>query len=55
MIQLIYLDPGSGSYLAQVIIASILGVVFYFKNILTLVRSFFGRLFGRKDADNNHE
>ena len=50
MIQLMYLDPGSGSYLAQVIIASILGVVFYFRNILAMVRGFFSKLFGRKDA-----
>lgn len=49
MIQLLYIDPGSGSYLAQVIIASILGVVFYFRNILTLIRGFFGRLFSKKD------
>jgi hypothetical protein len=29
---LLYVDPGSGSYLIQVIIAAILGALFYFKN-----------------------
>jgi hypothetical protein len=30
---LLYIDPGSGSYLIQVIVAAALGVVFFFKNI----------------------
>ena len=30
---LLYIDPGSGSYLVQVIVAAALGVVFFFKNI----------------------
>jgi hypothetical protein len=51
MMTLIYIDPGSGSYLTQVIIASLLGVVFYFRNIMAMIRSFFMRLFGRKDTD----
>jgi hypothetical protein len=34
---LLYIDPGSGSYLIQVIIAGALGIAFFFKNI--------GRLF----------
>ena len=29
---LLYIDPGSGSYLVQVIIAAVLGGLFYFKN-----------------------
>jgi hypothetical protein len=32
---LLYIDPGSGSYLVQVIIAAILGVVFYFVNTVS--------------------
>jgi hypothetical protein len=39
---LLYVDPGSGSYLVQVIIAAILGVVFYFKAIWFRVKVFFG-------------
>jgi hypothetical protein len=30
---LLYIDPGSGSYLVQVIIAAVLGVAFYFRNL----------------------
>jgi hypothetical protein len=41
MMQLLYLDPGSGSYLVQVIIAAVLGVLFYFKNAWAWIRSFF--------------
>lgn len=29
----LYVDPGSGSYLVQVLIAAALGVAFFFKNI----------------------
>lgn len=43
----LYIDPGSGSYLVQVIIAAILGGLFWFKNLWRRLRSFFTR--GRKD------
>ena len=49
MTELIYIDPGGGSYLAQVIIASILGVVFYFRNIWNIIRVYFNRFIGKKD------
>ena len=40
MIQyLLYIDPGSGSYLIQVIIAGALGIVFFFKNIGRFVKN----------------
>ncbi|MEO5594699.1 MAG: hypothetical protein ABIR15_10425 [Chitinophagaceae bacterium] len=42
---LLYIDPGSGSYLIQVIIAAILGVTFYFKTIWLRIKMFFS---GRK-------
>jgi hypothetical protein len=45
---LIYIDPGSGSYLIQVLIAGIVGIAFFFKNILTAIRHFFYRIFGKK-------
>ena len=38
---LLYVDPGSGSYLVQVIIAAILGALFYFKTIWWKIKSFF--------------
>jgi hypothetical protein len=39
----LYIDPGSGSYLVQVLVAAILGVVFFFKNIRLYIKSFFTR------------
>jgi len=40
---LLYVDPGSGSYLVQMIIAAILGALFYFKTIWWKIKSFFTR------------
>jgi len=40
---LLYVDPGSGSYLVQVIIAAILGALFYFKNLWWQIKAFFTR------------
>jgi hypothetical protein len=42
-ITLLYVDPGSGSYLVQIIIAAILGIAFYFKTIWHRIKSFFSR------------
>jgi len=44
---LLYIDPGSGSYLLQAIIAAVLGALFYFKNIWFRVKSFFVK--GKKE------
>ncbi len=38
---LLYLDPGSGAYLIQVIIAAVLGGLMFFKNGWTKFKSFF--------------
>jgi hypothetical protein len=40
---ILYVDPGSGSYLVQVIAAAVLGVVFYFKTFIAWIKSFFGK------------
>lgn len=37
----LYVDPGSGSYLVQAIIAAVVGALFYFKNIWWRVKAFF--------------
>ena len=42
-----YIDPGSGSYLIQAIIAGFLGVLYFFKGIRTWIMSLFARLLGR--------
>lgn len=39
----LYLDPGSGSYLIQAIVAGILGFLFFFKNIWYSIKAFFFR------------
>ena len=46
---LMYIDPGSGSYLIQAIIAAVLGALFYFKTIWWKVKSFFTKQ--KKDND----
>ena len=37
----LYIDPSSGSYLVQMIIAGILGSLFFFKNLWVKIKSFF--------------
>jgi hypothetical protein len=46
---LIYVDPGSGSYLVQLLIAAVLGLGFYFRSGWNYIRSFFSR---KKDEKN---
>ena len=48
----LYLDPGSGTYLLQVIIAAVLGGLMYFKNIWAKIKSFFVK---PKPADDLEE
>jgi hypothetical protein len=50
MYQLLYVDPGSGSYLIQALVAAITGFVFFFKNIRMYVRDKFQRLFRKKQS-----
>ncbi|HEY6503002.1 MAG TPA: hypothetical protein VIZ28_03420 [Chitinophagaceae bacterium] len=49
---LLYIDPGSGSYLIQVIAAAVVGVALFFKNIKLYIRSLFTRS-PRKPKDNS--
>ncbi|MFT3750751.1 MAG: hypothetical protein QM768_20735 [Agriterribacter sp.] len=39
---LLYIDPGSGSYIVQVIVAAVLGVAFYFKTFVAWIKNLFG-------------
>jgi hypothetical protein len=50
---LLYIDPGSGSYLIQMIIAAILGGLFFFKNMWWKIKSFFTR--GKPTDTENKE
>lgn len=52
---LLYLDPGSGSYLVQVIIAGVLGVLFYFKNMWRRIRAFFRKPDEEEDTAPGNE
>ncbi|MCR6719786.1 MAG: hypothetical protein NVV59_05700 [Chitinophagaceae bacterium] len=38
---MLYLDPGSGSYLAQIVAAAALGIVFFFRTIKLYILTFF--------------
>lgn len=44
-----YIDPGSGSLLLQMLIASIIGGLFYLRGLTTKVRDFFRRLLAPRD------
>lgn len=54
MAGLLYIDPGSGSYLVQVIVAAVLGVVFFFRNIKNHIKAFFFRP-DKNSKDNTPE
>jgi len=42
-ISLLYIDPGSGSFLVQAIAAAVVGIAVFFKNIKLYIKSFFSR------------
>jgi hypothetical protein len=44
----IYVDPGSGSYLIQALVAAVTGVLFFFKNIRMYLRDKFDQIFRKK-------
>jgi hypothetical protein len=53
---LLYIDPGSGSYLIQIIVAGALGVVFFFKNIGRFFKNawwYVKSLFTKSPKDNS--
>lgn len=50
---LLYVDPGSGSYLVQMIIAAILGVIFYFKSAWWRIKSFFTKKKNDRHLNND--
>jgi len=46
-----YLDPGTGSFILQLLMASILGALFTIKLYWRKVKSFFADLFSKKGKD----
>lgn len=49
-----YLDPGTGSYILQILIAAALVSVFYFKQIFAFVKKFVAKAF-RKSSENGKD
>ncbi len=49
-----YLDPGSGSFILQLLIAALLGAAFLLKTYWGRVKLFFRRLF-KKDDQQQHD
>ena len=50
---LLYIDPGSGSYILQMIIAAVLGVSFFFKNFWLSIKAFFTGKKPKKEDEND--
>jgi hypothetical protein len=48
----LYIDPGSGSYFVQAIIAAVLGGLFYFKQIWLKIKLFFSGKKKEQEPDN---
>jgi hypothetical protein len=49
-----YLDPGSGSFLLQLLLAGILGGLFVVKMSWSRIKGFFRRMFGRGQNPDEH-
>ncbi len=52
---LLYLDPGTGSFLLQILIAAGMSVLFVIGLFRKKLAAFFSRLLGRKPADPARE
>jgi len=52
---LAYLDPGSGSFLLQLLLAGILGGLFVVKMSWSRIKGFFRRLFTRGQKPEEHD
>jgi hypothetical protein len=50
-----YLDPSSGSFLLQLLLAALLGGLVFFRSSLGKIKSFFLGLFSRKSSDEEDE
>ncbi len=50
-----YLDPGTGSYVLQLIIAGLLGGLFALKMCWGKVKNFFGNLFSSGNKNKNED
>jgi hypothetical protein len=56
MNELLYIEPGSGSYLLQVVIAAVLGAAFWIKMSWLRIKSFFtGKKFEKPEKKDNEK
>ena len=53
MAHLLYLDPGSTSYIVQAIVAGVLGGLFFIKNFWYQIKAFFTGKKKKDDQDTN--
>ena len=51
----LYIDPSSGSYLVQMIIAGVLGSLFFFKNLWVKIKNIFIRKKDLEKGKNENE
>jgi len=49
-----YIDPGTGSYLLQLLLAGFLSMLFYLKRIRDPLKAFFKSLFSKKDESKHY-
>ena len=50
-----YIDPGSGSYVVQVVLAAILGGLFAVKIYWNKIKEFVSKLFPKKSKENEEK
>lgn len=50
-----YIDPGTGSYIIQVIIGGVLGAAFALKVYWKKVKFYFSNLLSKQTKNDNHE
>ena len=50
-----YIDPGTGSYIIQVIIGGLLGAAFALKVYWEKVRAYFSKLFSKRTKSEKYE
>ena len=50
-----YLDPGTGSYLFQLLIAGLLGGLFYFRSSFSKIKEYFRKLLGMNKSHKADE
>lgn len=48
-----YLDPGTGSYIFQILIAGLLGSLFFLKSAFKKIKSFYKDTFLKKPAETD--